>query len=146
MGDCTGCHQRRPLTMPASSAGSLSFRSTNGGKSWSKVVLAAQILSSLVSGNLRTGPLPSAQIDRSGKVYVVWQDCRFEPGCSANDTVMITSSDGLHWTLPMPIPIDPIGSGVDHFIPGLAVDRTTADESAHLGLAFYYYPNASCTI
>ncbi len=124
----------------------LSFRSTNGGKSWSKVVLAAQILSSLVSGNLRTGPLPSAEIDRSGKVYVVWQDCRFEPGCSSNDIVMITSSDGLHWALPMPIPIDPIGSGVDHFIPGLAVDRTTADESAHLGLAFYYYPNASCTI
>src|SRR5947209_15662433 len=42
----------------------LSFRSTDGGKSWSRTVLAAQTLSSLVGGNLRTSPLPSAEIDR----------------------------------------------------------------------------------
>ena len=124
----------------------LSFRSTDGGKSWSRVVLAAQILSILDPGNIRSGPLPTAEIDASGKVYVVWEDCRFEPGCSTNDLVMTTSTDGIHWTLVKRIPIDPIGSSVDHFIPGLAVDRTTAGSSAHLGLAYYYFPNINCTV
>ena len=124
----------------------LSFVSTNGGKSWSRVVLAAQAISLLDPGNLRSGPLPTAEIDKSGKVYVVWEDCRFEPGCSSNDLVMSTSRDGLHWTLPVRIPIDPVGSGVDHFIPGLAVDRSTSGQSAHLGLAYYYYPNVNCTV
>jgi hypothetical protein len=128
----------------------LSFRSTDGGKTWSRTVLAAQILAAPDPGNLRSGPLPSAEIDSSGKVYVVWEDCRFEVGCNApgvpNDLVMTTSTDGLHWTLVKRIPIDPVGSGVDHFIPGLAVDRTTSGSSAHLGLAYYYYPNVNCTV
>jgi BNR repeat-like domain len=124
----------------------LSFRSTDGGKTWSRVVLAAQLLAILDPGSIRSGPLPSAEMDRSGKVYVVWEDCRFEPPhCSANDLVMVTSTDGIHWTLPKRIPIDPVGSGVDHFIPGLAVDRSTSGRSAHLGLAYYYYPNINCT-
>jgi hypothetical protein len=59
---------------------------------------------------------------------------------------MTTSTDGIHWTLVKRIPTDPVGSGVDHFIPGLAVDRTTSGGSAHLGLAYYYYPNINCTV
>src|SRR5947209_9645172 len=57
---------------------------------------------------------------------------------------MTTSTDGIHWTLVKRIPIDPVGSGVDHFIPGLAVDRSTSGGSAHLGLAYYFYPIANC--
>jgi hypothetical protein len=125
----------------------LAFRSTDGGNSWSRVTLAAQILFTLDPGNIRSGALPSAEMDGSGKVYVVWEDCRFEPpNCAANDLVMITSTDGIRWTLPRRIPIDPIGGGVDHFIPGLAVDRATAGASAHLGLAYYYYPSINCTV
>jgi hypothetical protein len=63
-------------------------------KSWSRVVRAAQILSALDPGRIRSGPLPSAEIDRSGRIYVTWEDCRFEPGCRANDLVLITSTDG----------------------------------------------------
>ncbi len=34
------------------------------------------------AGNIRaTIPLPSAETDRSGKVYLAWPDCRFESGC-----------------------------------------------------------------
>jgi hypothetical protein len=110
------------------------------------VHFAAQTLSSTVAGHLRTSPLPSAEIDRNGKVYVVWQDCRFEaPNCAYNDIVMSTSTDGVHWSLVKRIPADPLGSGVDHFIPGLAVDHSSAGAHARLGLAFYYYPNAACT-
>jgi len=84
-------------------------------------------------------------MDASGKVYAVWQDCHFEAGCTANDLVFSTSSDGHNWSAVTRIPLDPIGSGVDHFIPGLAVDSSTSDGSAHLVVTFYYYPNANCT-
>jgi hypothetical protein len=124
----------------------LSFRSTDGGKSWSRVVLAAQILFTFDPGNIRSGALPTAEIDRSGKVYVVWEDCRFEPpNCATNDLVMTTSTDGIHWTRVKRIPTNHVGSGADYFIPGLAVDRSTAGSSAHLALAYYYYPNINCT-
>ena len=125
----------------------LSIRSTDGGKTWSRVHFAAQTLSSLVAGHLRTSPLPSAEIDKNGKVYVVWQDCRFEkPNCAVNDIVMTTSTDGIHWSLVQRIPTDPLGSGVDHFIPGLAVDKTTGGNTARLALTYYYYLDANCTV
>jgi hypothetical protein len=98
-----------------------------------------------VAGGFRTEPIPSAEIDAAGKVYVVWQDCRFESGCPANDIVMSTSSDGVTWSAVKRIPIDAVGSGVDHFVPGLAVNRTTSGSSAQLGLTYYDYPAASCT-
>jgi hypothetical protein len=127
----------------------LSFRSTDGGKTWSRVSLAAQIINNGNPGAIRSPDLPSAEIDKSGRVYVVWSDCRFEAFCSAptgtNDLLLITSDDGVHWTVPKRIPIDPIGNGADRFIPGLAVDKSTAGNSAHLGLAYYNYPDSSCT-
>ena len=127
----------------------LSFRSTDGGNTWSRTVLAAQILFDGDPGNIRAGPLPTAEIDKAGRVYVVWSDCRFEAACSApigtNDLVLISSADGIHWTLPKRIPINSVGSGVDHLIPGLAVDRSTSGSSAHLGLAYYSFPNSNCT-
>jgi hypothetical protein len=43
------------------------------------------------------------------------------------------------------VPIDPVNSGIDHFIPGLAVDKSTSGSSAHIAVAYYYFPNASCT-
>jgi hypothetical protein len=123
----------------------ISIRSTDGGKTWGRVHFAAQILSSAVAGQLRTSPLPLAEIDENGKVYVVWQDCRFEaPNCAVNDIVMTTSTDGVHWSVVQRIPTNPLGSGVDHFIPGLAVDKTTGGTTARLALT-YYYPQANCT-
>jgi hypothetical protein len=128
----------------------LSFRSTDGGNSWSRTLVAAQIFSSSEPGGLRSSALPSAESDASGRVYVAWQDCRFEPSCATNDIVLITSPDGLTWSAVQRIPIDAIGTTTDHFIPGLAVDRSTSGSHAHLALALYYIPNAligagSCT-
>ena len=122
----------------------MSFISTNGGASWSTTFRLNEVDFHVPQGIRSTIPLPSAEIDASGKVYVVWEDCRFEKGCRFNDLVLSTSSNGVTWSKVVRIPIDRIGSGVDHFIPGLAVDRTTADGSAHLGLAYYYYPVANC--
>jgi hypothetical protein len=119
--------------------------STNGGASYSGVFSISNITFHTVAGNLRSGPLPSAEIDGAGTVYVVWQDCRFESGCPANDLVMSTSTNGTSWSPVTRVPIDAVGSGVDHFIPGLAVDKTTSGGSAHLGLTYYFYPNTNCT-
>jgi len=123
----------------------VAYRSTNGGDSWTSTTTVSNINDHGVAGNLRSEPLPSAEIDASGKVYVVWQDCRFRSGCSSNDIVMSTSTNGTSWTSPVRIPIDATSSGVDHFIPGLAVDRTTSGSTARLGLTYYFYPNANCT-
>ena len=98
-----------------------------------------------MAGGLRSGPLPSAAIDGGGKVYVVWQDCRFRHGCRSNDIVMSTSTDGTSWTAPVRIPIDATNSGVDHFIPGLAANGNTSGTSARLGLTYYFYPDAACS-
>jgi hypothetical protein len=124
----------------------VAFTSTNGGASWSKTNIVARVGFHLPNGGIRaTIPLPSAEIDSSGKVYVVWSDCHFEPTCNASDIVLSTSTDGKSWSKLTRIPLDARGSGVDHFIPGLAVDRSTSGSSAHLVVAFYFYPNANCT-
>ena len=124
----------------------VSFISTDGGASWGKTTIVAKVAFRHPAGGIRAGiPLPSAEIDASGKVYVVWSDSVFEPGNTASDLVLSTSTDGLTWSPVTRIPLDPIGSGVDHFIPGLAVDRSTSDGTAHLVVTFYFYPVANCT-
>ncbi|HEY2371285.1 MAG TPA: sialidase family protein [Gaiellaceae bacterium] len=121
------------------------FESSDGGLTWSHESEIAKIAFRLVGGNLRTSPLPSAEIDAAGTVYVAWEDCRFRAKCATNDIVFSTSSNGFDWSAVERIPIDPVTSGVDHFIPGLAVDRVTSGSSAHLALTYYYYPDGACT-
>lgn len=121
------------------------FTSSDGGASWSNASIVSLISFHGIAGNIRAGTLPSAEIDAAGTVYVAWADCRFEAGCAANDIVFSTSSDGVNWTAPARVPADAVGSGVDHFLPGLGVDKATAGSSAHLGLVYYFYPVANCT-
>src|ERR687885_1632110 len=102
------------------------FQSDNGGASWSKAVTISHIRFHGVAGNLRTSPLPSAEIAGDGTVYVAWEDCRFHKNCTANDIVFSKSSDGVTWSDPARVPIDSVDSGADHFIPGLAVDPATS--------------------
>ena len=121
------------------------FRSTNGGNSWSNAVLVGNISFHTVAGSLRTSALPSAEIDGAGKVFVVWEDCRFRSGCTSNDIVMSTSTNGTTWTSVVRVPIGTTGDGHDNFIPGIAVDKTTSGSTAKVGLTYYYYPVANCT-
>src|ERR1051325_5087156 len=122
-----------------------SFVSTAGGRSYTGPTTVASISSHGEAGNLRSGPLPSAEVDAAGKVYVVWGDCRFRSGCPANDIVMTTTTNGTAYTSVVRIPIDPVSSTVDHFLPGIAVDPTTSGGSAHIGITYYYYPQTSCS-
>ena len=121
-----------------------SFSSSDGGTSWSAPVRVASAVTHAIAGGLRTDPLPSAQMDAAGIVYVVWQDCGFRVNCASNDLVMSTSADGTNWSAKARIPIDASTSGADHFIPGLGIDPATGGSTAHLGLTYYYYPQANC--
>jgi BNR repeat-like domain len=122
------------------------FSSTDGGATWSRPTTISRISFHPNSGGLRTSPLPTAEIDAAGRAYVAWEDCRFEPGCAANDIVLSSSADGVNWSAVSRIPIDPVGSGVDHFIPGLGVAPVTSGAGARLALTYYFYPNAACTV
>jgi hypothetical protein len=120
------------------------FRSTDGGNSWMSTVTISTSNYHDVTG-MRQEPLPTAEIDASGRIYVAWQDCRFRSGCSANDIVMSTSDNGTTWSSVVRIPIDPTDSGMDHFTPGLGVSTKTSGSEARLGLYYYFYPQASCS-
>ncbi len=122
-----------------------SFRSTDGGASWGPGVTVSPVSYHPAAGSLRNAPLPSATVDATGNVYVVWQDCSFRPACASNDIVLSTSGDGVNWSPVSRVPIDAADSGADHFIPGLAVAPHTSGAPARLALAYYYYPSADCT-
>jgi len=121
------------------------FNSTNGGASWSAVTTIATVRHHTVAGSLREGALPSAEIDGAGTVYVAWADCRFRRGCGANDIVLSHSlnATGTSWSSVTRVPIDATNSGIDHFIPGLAVNKATSGSTAQLGLTYYFFPSRS---
>ena len=122
------------------------YASINGGATWVRTRNISSVNSHSVAGGLRAPTyLASAEVDAAGKIYLVWASCRFRSGCSSNDLVMTTSTNGRNWTPVVRIPIDAVTSGVDHFIPGIAVDRNTSGATARLALTYYFYPDASCT-
>jgi len=122
-----------------------SFRSTNGGSSWNSTVLVSSISHHTVAASLRESPLPSAEADAAGTVYVTWADCRFRSGCPSNDIVLAKSTSETTWSAPTRVPIDAVSSTDDHFVPGIGVDPATSGNSARIGLTYYYYPTANCT-
>ncbi|MFF4501187.1 hypothetical protein [Streptomyces sp. NPDC001401] len=136
------------VVVPYSANGSAirAFNSTNGGVSWSGTSPVASVTAHTVAGGLRApGGISSAEVDGSGRIFVAWHDCRFRVNCSANDIVYSTSANGTTWTAVTRIPIDSTASGVDHFLPGLGVDRTTSGATTRLGLYYYRYPVAACS-
>lgn len=122
-----------------------SFVSTNGGQSYQGPYEVAAIQGHFESADIRTSPLPSAQVDDTGRVYVVWQDCRFRPSCNANDIVLSYSDNGTTWSKVYRIPIVKTSSSVDLFIPGIAVDRSTGGAGAHLAIASYAFSQSDCS-
>lgn len=124
------------------------FTSTDGGNSWGTPITISNVLYHSPAGGIRAPlPGPTAEVRIPGPVVVAWSDCRFETSCSANDIVMSTSNNGVNWTAVKRIPLDPVGSGVDHFLPGIAIQgaTTTPSLAPHLAVGYYYYPVAACT-
>ena len=133
------------VIVPFQSGGIAVFSSTTGGASWGKSQLIANINSHSDAGGIRNLDLPSAAIDGAGKVFVAWSDCRFRAGCSSNDIVVSSSTDGKTWSAVTRIPIDATTSTVDHFLPGIGIDAATSGGSAHITIVYYYYPVSNCT-
>jgi len=123
-----------------------SFRSTNGGASWGDCRLIDNVNYHTVAANIRAlYAMPSAEVAGDGRVFVAWNDCRFRTNCASNDIVYSTTMDGLTWTPVTRIPIDPTTSTVDHFLPGIAVDKNTSGASTHVAVTYYYFPVAACS-
>jgi hypothetical protein len=114
--------------------------STNGGVKFGTALSITSISALTDPGGIRSGPLPSAEIG-GGKIWVVWEDCRFRANCSTNDLVYTTSTNGTTWTAPARIPADPVTSTVDHFLPGVAV----SSDGTKISVTYYYYPDVNCT-
>jgi hypothetical protein len=114
-----------------------SVRSTDGGRSFEQPVTVSPFSFRTIRG-MRSFPLPTADVDALGRVYVAWQDCRFRAGCSANDVVLSTSDDGTAWSEPARVTRD---GGTD-FIPAIAVDRGTGK----LAVAYHRCTGSPCRI
>jgi len=122
----------------------IAFSSIDGGKSWTKAVKVASDINHAEAGTLRSAGLISSAVDGAGKVYVMWPDCRFRTNCSSNDIVYSTSTTGTTWSAVKRVPIDPVTSTVDHFITGAAIAPGTKGTTAHIALAYYFYPVSKC--
>jgi hypothetical protein len=114
--------------------------STNGGAKFGTALSITSISARTDPGNIRAGALPSAEI-AGGKIYVVWEDCRFRAGCSSNDLVYVTSTNGTTWSAVQRIPIDPVTSTVDHLLPGVAVRGASGEV---VSVTYYYFPVTNC--
>jgi hypothetical protein len=124
------------------------FQSTDGGASFTGPFSLGPTQYS-EPASMRAAPLPSVELDGAGKIYVVWPDCRFRPGCPAaaapNDLVMSTSTNGTSWTTPQRIPLDQLSSARDHFIPGLGVNVATSGATTDLAVTYYYFAKDNCS-
>jgi hypothetical protein len=123
------------------------FRSLNGGQTWSDPTPITSIQThSLSSGgvSMRTRSKPAVTIDVAGRIYVAWYDCRFRTGCSINDIVWTWSDDGVTWNTVQRVAVDPLSSTTEHFVAGIGVTPGTSGSTAQLTLDFYEM-NANCT-
>ena len=103
------------------------IRSTDGGASWSGVLPIAAAGYRQHAG-VRAAPLPSAEVDGTGTIYVAWADCTRRAACTGNDLLVVRSADGVTWSAPVRVP-----TGVlDAELPGFA-----ATGSGRLALAYY---------
>jgi hypothetical protein len=111
------------------------IRSSDGGRSFSPSVTVAPTQFTPTPG-LRAPPLPSAEVDAAGTIYVAWPDCG-RP-CARNSIVVSSSPDGITWSTPTRLSLG--RTGVDFVLPGLAAD------SARRGrLALVYYASSART-
>jgi hypothetical protein len=58
---------------------------------------------------------------------------------------MSSSLDGKAWSAPSRVPIDLPTSTVEHFLPGLGVERGRPEVPPRLGLLYHTFPSSSCT-
>jgi hypothetical protein len=108
--------------------------SHDGGVTFSQPVRVATLAAADVIDAIRAPALPSVTADRTGKLFVAWQDGRFRSAGDKNDIVVATSPDGTRWSDVVRIPL---AGASTYFTPAIAVDPTTSGQKAHLAVAYY---------
>ena len=93
-------------------------RSTDGGATWGAPVRIADVRNSCRIRGFRAFPLPSADVDRNGRIWAVWHDCA--PGASTNAVFVSTSDDGVTWTAP-----SVVTRGRNAVLPAIGIDPAT---------------------
>jgi hypothetical protein len=121
----------------------LASRSTDNGASFSQAQIAEA--ASIDIEELRDPPLPAADVDVSGRVYVTYHDCRSRPNCSANDIMLATSQDGIAWSTAR-VPIVPTSSRAHFVHPTVAVDPASTPGRVRLGVTYYVLPTIRCEV
>jgi hypothetical protein len=101
--------------------------STDGGVTFGTPVAVSPVSLHPERG-LRFFPLPSADVDASGRVWATWHDCRFSSSCASNSVVVATSADGRSWNAPAAVT-----SGRDALIPTVGVNPT----NGRVAIAYY---------
>jgi hypothetical protein len=109
----------------------VALRSTDGGATFAPFTVGG--LQSADNDPMRAVSLPSVDVDSAGTIYAVWHDCRFRPGCTGNDLVLSTSTDGMTWSTPTRVTRGPQSA----FIPGVAADPSRPGRLAVV-YAHYY--------
>jgi len=137
------------------------IRSVDGGNTLEATADIATIF--FIFPFMRADPSLTSGVDAEGTIYVVFPDCRFRSNCSdplaasicrfvtdnssctTNDLLLTKSTDGVIWSAPQRIPIDPINGSVDHIIAGLGVLSDPADhgntDHVKVALTYYFLPN-----
>src|SRR5262245_29142432 len=94
-------------------------RSADGGTTWVAPVLIADVDGSCRVPNFRAFPLPSADVDSAGRIWVSWHDCE-SPGSSRSAVFVSRSDDGVEWTSPAPVT-----RGRNAILPAIGIDRAS---------------------
>lgn len=137
------------------------IRSVDGGNTLEATANIASIV--FIFPFMRADASLTSGVDAEGTIYVVFPDCRFRSNCSdpvpasicrfvtdntsctTNDLLLTKSEDGVIWTSPQRIPIDPVHSSVDHIIAGLGVHSDPDDhgrkDHVKLAVTYYFLPN-----
>jgi hypothetical protein len=94
--------------------------SIDGGLSWSAPVRVADVAASCAIPGFRAFPLPSADVDAGGRIWVTWHDCA-APGAVQSAVFVSTSADGAAWSTPTRV-TDGARSAV---LPAIGIDAAT---------------------
>ena len=97
-----------------------SSRSADGGATWGAPVGVAPIDGGCAIRDFRAFSLPSADVDRAGRVWAAWHDCA-APGASRDNAVFVaTSPDGIRWSAPVAVTRDR-----NAVLPAIGIDAAT---------------------
>ena len=105
--------------LQAGQFGIAASRSTDGAVTWGAPVRIAPVDGGCAIRDFRAFPLPSAEVDPTGRFWAAWHDCA-SPGASSNAVFVATSADGAQWSAPIAVT-----RGRDAVLPAIGIDPAT---------------------